>query len=259
MDARTRHWQPSAAYLYVLHLDEPSLAWEYLRRNHAYQQDWRRHALEKRLQRHEAAWSWGLRMFENPALDARDTQPDWITDPDRLLLIQLDADPPAAASPFGFWKLPGRKQLSHDGRRLLLSCQLVGRVLRMAISPILEDGMAYLVSVRAGSCLCRRWREIESEFSLLLDAAEPSPVAADRPSRTALLHMRTLQALDGMQADASQREIAEMLFGAESVAERWHDDSELRAQVRRLIRRGRTLMTGGYRHLLQLGSTRKGR
>jgi hypothetical protein len=26
------HWHPGAAYLYVLHLDHPALAWEYLRR-----------------------------------------------------------------------------------------------------------------------------------------------------------------------------------------------------------------------------------
>ena len=27
------HWHPGAAYLYVLHLDGPALAWEYLRRH----------------------------------------------------------------------------------------------------------------------------------------------------------------------------------------------------------------------------------
>jgi len=35
-------WMSSAAYLYVLHLDEPQLAWEYLRRNSIYRQDWLR-------------------------------------------------------------------------------------------------------------------------------------------------------------------------------------------------------------------------
>jgi hypothetical protein len=29
-------WQPSAAYLYVLHLDAAGVAWEYLRRNPDY-------------------------------------------------------------------------------------------------------------------------------------------------------------------------------------------------------------------------------
>jgi hypothetical protein len=57
-----------------------------------------------------------------------------------------------------------------------------------------------------------------------------------------MLHMRTLQALDGTLAGTSQRGVAEVLFGITTVAERWYEDSDLRAQVRRLIRRGQTLM-----------------
>ena len=34
---------PIAAYLYTLSLDPPGLAWEYLRRNATYQQDWNKH------------------------------------------------------------------------------------------------------------------------------------------------------------------------------------------------------------------------
>lgn len=34
---------PTAAYLYVLSLDPPGRAWEYLRRNAGYLADWRRH------------------------------------------------------------------------------------------------------------------------------------------------------------------------------------------------------------------------
>ena len=51
------HWYPSAAYLYVLHLDGPALAWEYLRRDPDYRRDWlRRH-------RHpDTAQCWGLRL-----------------------------------------------------------------------------------------------------------------------------------------------------------------------------------------------------
>ena len=74
-----------------------------------------------------------------------------------------------------------------------------------------------------------------------------------------MLHMRTLQALDGTLAGASQRGVAEVLFGITAVTERWYDDGDLRAQVRRLIRRGQTLTDGGYRHLLQLGSAAQGR
>jgi len=61
-----------------------------------------------------------------------------------------------------------------------------------------------------------------------------------------------LQALDGVLAGASQREVAAAVFGRQAVAERWYADGDLRAQVRRTIRAGKALMRGGYRRLLQL-------
>lgn len=258
MPARTAFGPPTAAYLYVLHMDGPSLAWEYLRRNPQYRHECSRSRRSKKPSI-DASHRWGLRLFEDPARDARDAQPDWMPDPDRLLLVQPDHDPPAKASAFDIWRLPGYKHLTHDGQRLVLTCQLIDHTLRIAISPTLEDGMAYVCAVRAGSRLCRRWRNIETELALLDNAPDPTAVAASRPCRTALLHMRTLQALDSTLAGASQREVAEAVFGAASVADRWNDDSELRAQVRRLIRRGRTVMDGDYRRLLQAGSDREGR
>jgi len=78
--------------------------------------------------------------------------------------------------------------------------------------------------------------------------------AVRRPTRLALTHMRALQALDATLARASHRDIGEVIFGSEAMMSRWHADSELRAQVRHLIRRGRTLMNGGYRTLLSANS-----
>jgi hypothetical protein len=54
---------------------------------------------------------------------------------------------------------------------------------------------------------------------------------------------------------ASHRAIGEAIFGSEAMASHWHADSELRAQVRHLIPRGRTLMNGGYRTLLGANSS----
>lgn len=48
-------WQPSAAYLYVLHLDSAGLAWEYLRRNADYRAAWCHHGTVARNALH-----WGL-------------------------------------------------------------------------------------------------------------------------------------------------------------------------------------------------------
>ncbi len=71
------HWYPTAAYLYVLHLDGLALAWEYLRRHPDYRLDWRRrHRRPQAAQ--QTAQRWGLRLLEDPALDARDAHPAWL-------------------------------------------------------------------------------------------------------------------------------------------------------------------------------------
>lgn len=246
-DSSAVHWHPSAAYLYVLHLDGPALAWEYLRRNPEYRRAWQQH---RHRPEHEAH-RWGLRLLEDPMRDARDAHPDWFPDPSSVVQVCPDADPTADALPFHLWHFPGRKHLTHDGKRLVLTTRLVGRMLRMAISPALADGMAYAYAVRAGCQLRERWRAVETELAMLdTDSAHHSATTSDRPGRTSMLHMNTLQALDGTLAGASQRGVAEVLFGINTVAERWYDDSDLRAQVRRLIRRGQTLMDGGYQRLL---------
>ena len=255
-DSSAVHWHPSAAYLYVLHLDGPALAWEYLRRNPEYRRAWQHH---RQRPQHEAH-RWGLRLLEDPTRDARDAHPDWFPDPSSIVQIYPDADPTADSPLFQLWRFPGRKHLTHDGKRLVLTTQLVGRMLRMTISPALEDGMTYAYAVRAGYQLRERWRAIETELAVL-DAAKMqcTAITIGRSDRTSMLHMRTLQALDGTLAGASQRGVAEVLFGITAVTERWYDDSDLRAQVRRLIRRGQALMGGEYRHLLQLGRAAQGR
>jgi hypothetical protein len=246
-DSSAVHWYPSAAYLYVLHLDGPALAWEYLRRNPEYRRAWQRH---RRHPQHEAL-RWGLRLLEDPARDARDAYPDWFPDPSSVVQVYPDAYPAADALLFQIWRFPGRKHLMHDGKRLVLTTQIVNRMLRMAISPALEDGMAYAYAVRAGCNLTERWRAIEAELTLLdTTKGHHTAIATGRPGRTSMLHMRTLQALDGTLAGASQRGVAEVLFGIAAVTEHWYDDGDLRAQVRRMIRRGQTLMGGGYHRLL---------
>ena len=239
---------PIAAYLYALHLDGPGLAWEYLRRHPDYRRDWQR-----RRRRVEAACRWGLRLLEDPDLDAREAHPAWYSDPASVLL-QADADPPPEASAFGIWQLPGSKQLLHDGRRLLLTTRWPGSQVRFVVAPGLDDGMAYVYALRGTADGGEGARTLASELATLAAGARSVSAAVSRPRPTAaaLLELHTLQALDATLAGASSREVAEGLFGAEAVAEGWHADGGLRSRVRRLVRRGCALMRGGYRRLAQL-------
>ena len=242
------HWYPTAAYLYILGLDMLALAWEYLRRHPDYRLDWlRRH---RRRASHPAAepaaHRWGLRLLEDPDLDARDAHPAWL--PGHAAVVQLypDADPPADAAPFDLWRIPGHKHLQHDGKGLALIARSPGHCQRFALAPGLEHGMA-VVHAHRGSGGGK--------------TATPSGgqvAARPRPSPAALLELHTLQALDATLAGASLREVGEGLFGADAVAG-WYSDGGLRSRVRRLVRRGNALMRGGYRRLAQLPPLEKGR
>jgi hypothetical protein len=248
-DCNNEHWYPVAAYLYVLHLDGPALAWEYLRRNPDYRRDWLR-----RRRRPDAAQTWGLRLLEDPALDARDAHPAWFPDHDAVVQLYPDADAPPEAHAFEFWRVPGRKKLIHDGKRLTLVSHWPGHCLRLALAPGVEDGMPCLYATRACVTPCARYRTLAAELDALSAATLATPVAAarSRPTPAMVLELHTLQALDATLAGASLREVAEGLFGADAVAADWHTDSALRARVRRLVRRGEALMRGGYRRLAQL-------
>jgi hypothetical protein len=249
------HWYPTAAYLYVLHLDGPALAWEYLRRNPAYRHDWLRGDANSP----ETGHRWGLRLLEDPNRDARDAQPDWLSDPDNLVHLSREGAAAADAHAFHVWELPGYRYLTHDGERLVLTSQLPQHTLRFAIPTTLEDGQPFAYAVHAGADLERRWRSVAGELRWLDPTDDHIAVSAVRPGRTALLHLRTLQTLDGVLAGASHRQLAEVFFGAAAVATHWYDGSDLRAQVRRLVRRGRVLMLGGYHRLLQADGPGQGR
>lgn len=255
-DHHTEPWYPTAAYLYVLHLDSPALAWEYLRRNPDYRLDWLRCHRRQQAAR-KAAQHWGLRLLENPALDARDAHPAWFPDHDGVLQLYPDADPSPDAVAFALWRLPGRKHLIHDGQRLMLVLRWPGGCLRFALAPGLADGMAFAYAIR----VCTRLQVLAAALPPLqtLTCEVPAAVALARPTQPALQELYTLQALDASLAGASLREIGEGLFGTDAVAADWHADSALRARVRRLVRRGAALMRGGYRRLAQLPSAVQGR
>lgn len=226
------HWYPTAAYLYILGLDALALAWEYLRRHPDYRLDWLRRA-----RRPDAAQRWGLRLLEDPALDAREAYPAWVPGHDAVVQLYPDADPPQDATTFAFWRIPGHKQLLHDGKGLMLIARSPGHWQRFVLAPGLEDGMAVAHAYRGRG---------------VTHAPDtPAPMARPRPPPAALLELHTLQALDATLAGASSRDVAEGLFGADAVVD-WYSDGGLRSKVRRLARRGDALMRGGYRRLAQL-------
>jgi hypothetical protein len=203
--------------------------------------------------------SGGCNFDENPARDARDADPVWSPEPLSVLRLIRDEESLGTLT-FSVWKILGTKRIYHDGARLRVACRLGRRALRLSLSSSLDERAPFAYAVPSGARL-RETFSLLSDFTTLMKSDAPfrsrrPPVV--RPTRIAVMHMRALQALDGAQAGASQREIASVLFGEDMVAARWESDSELRAQVRHLIRRGRDYMRGGYRRLVTVDSGRQG-
>ncbi|MGR4870281.1 DUF2285 domain-containing protein [Variovorax sp. LARHSF232] len=155
------------------------------------------------------------------------------------------AAPSTTCSRFDLWRVPGRKRLAPDDAGLILLAAMPALRLRALLAEGLAHGAAYACAVPLGPGLRARLDDFHAQ-ARALDARPPAEGQTRAASRSALLHLRALQALDGAQAGASQRDIAQTLFGADAVALRWHADGELRAQVRHLLARAAGLMHGGY-------------
>jgi hypothetical protein len=252
MDIGRLSWRASAAYLYILRLDNISLAWEYLRRNSYYQADWLATATRWDS---STAGRWGLRYMEDPRRDARLVEPLWRPFPPSSVHLtrQTDAQPSAR---FQFWCIPGQKSLVHDGLGLHLTARHPPAVTRAVLDPDVGTDEPYAFLIPAGEHIQSRCRAV-NEFSVSYHSGQSGKPkdTPNRPARSALTHMRTLQAFDGVRSGASQREIAGAIFGSDVVNVEWSPDSELRAQIRYFLRRGNTLAESGYRTLLNLDSS----
>jgi hypothetical protein len=209
---------------------------------------------------HTTLGTGGYGVFENPSLDSREVAPRWLPSPPSVVgLTESDDAAPAAA--FSLWKIAGQKTLFHDGVRLHLTNQLNHQTSRISLTGEIRDGGAVAFIVPVSVDVGELWPAISHATALLTSERRPSKRATTRrPGRQAIVHMRSLQALDGEAAGASHRDIAGAIFGQTDVWQRWATNSELRAQIRYLLRRGHSLVNGGYLGLLTKprSSRRKG-
>lgn len=242
-------WQASAAYLYVLHLSAVELAWEYLRRNPDYRDDWAKFG-----PRADAAVArrWGLEFLWDPALDAREIQPVWLPSPSTQLRVSK-SDEPSQTHAFSLWTLPGRKRLLLSSVGMLLLMKLDPHTaLHITLNLDLYTGCPFLIGAsphvdprRAAEAVARLLPQIQRP------RASKASATRRRPIQKVWRHARHLQALDAQAEGATHREIAVALFGEADVWQRWtHDNSEIRAQTRYLLKCANALMKSGYRDLL---------
>lgn len=249
------YWACSAAYVYVLHLDPGSRAWEYLRRNPRYVHYWMHY---RRSPSQRIAVQWGLASLVDPRLDARQVSPVWTVGDlapvtlvrDEMLHAQTDLD---AVGRFSLWNLAGRKSLVEEsgGTRLVLNSSV--RAVQVRLGGHLGDGDRFAYQIPPAGDQRAAFAAVSGLRTLMPVSGGGSAPSPERPGRADLFHVRTLQVLDGLAAGASQRALAVAVFGSAAIARGWQPDGALRAQVRYLIRRARALMAGEYRSLIAPG------
>ena len=207
--------------------------------------------------RHTTPGTGGCGVFENPSLDSRDATPRWLPRPPSIVKL-TECDEAECRATFSLWRIAGQKSLFHDGGHVHLTNQLNHQILRLSFSPVIRDGCAVAFIVPVSVDVHESWPAIAHVSALLTSERRPTKrTPSRRPSRQAIVHMRSLQALDGEAAGASHREIAAEIFGPTDVWQRWATNSELRAQVRYLLRRGHGFLDGGYLDLLTRPKSRR--
>jgi hypothetical protein len=251
-------------FAYTRYLDRPGWAWEYLRRNEAFQFDCRRFYLGapiaikhisgttylKPLRRYMQAEKWGLLTFPNPCATAIDADVFW--NPCLLSChVQMSLQK---------WNDNNAEVISLDdfkGRRVVLSYDSIEHV-------IVRNGEESARLSAKGHSILHGSRKFTFEiegFSKARAAQEAIEICRKlaknknkhgQSSFPAYSKWRDyLIALDGHLAGRSYRDIAEVLYGSDRVGPHWTDDSRgYKSKVRRAVERGLELMNGGYRDLL---------
>lgn len=138
-----------------------------------------------------------------------------------------------------------------DGTQHLLF-QDTGRSLQLAVSggTLFEPARLMTEAVVRREHLTARWVALSCFNHLRMSGGLPARYFPCDPRGRRLRVI--LQALDGWLAGAAYREIAMALFSPARVHADWADPGDhLRDRVRRAVRRGRTLMGGGYLQLLR--------
>ncbi|KPU94620.1 hypothetical protein APR50_37500 [Variovorax paradoxus] len=191
----------------------------------------------------------GCEVAADPAQDACDTHPLWLSEDEGLVHVRAarahHAPAPAHSQHhFDLWRIPGRKHLIASAG-FILSVSIGSRHVRILLDAGLADGSAYVCTVPLTAHLRGQLAEFQA-LGGLLEGMPPHGVRSHAVSRAGLLHLRALQALDAMQAGASHRDLAVALFGLEAVRAGWHADGVLRAQVRHLVARAEGFMRQGY-------------
>ncbi|MEW6389396.1 MULTISPECIES: DUF2285 domain-containing protein [Caulobacter] len=226
----------------LIDLSAPAFAWEFLRRNPGYQDDWRR---ERGFVASAIDPRWGLRFAADPALPADEAEVFWRGDVAPGIVLPMAVTEGASPRSRPRRWPSGVFRRADDGLHVRLSEHLQLILPKEARG---DEPLSVLLAYDADLGLRVRAVDALERFS----RGRPPPGSRLSAAQRARL-ARSVVALDGALRGQSYRAIADDLFGTERLdAEAWRTAS-LRGVTIRLVRAGKALMNGGYLDLLRRG------
>lgn len=253
-------WRNAGAYTYTEKLTRAGWAWEFLRRNSAFQEDYARvveasgprKIKRTSVREMQALAPWGVTWCDPPHVSALDAivfwQPRVCTD---ILDLQVSALATDCQTDTVLRETVAQAvKLRSPGCRHLLLCDGLFRLQLRLRGQFRLNGRLVMPVTFPRSALKARLRLLSCFHEFLHTGKLAAKYFPKDPRR--LRFLMVLRALDGENASASHREIAVALFGLDRVKASWNDPrGHMRDNVRRALKRGRTLMKGGYVRLLR--------
>jgi hypothetical protein len=245
------NWHVAATYSYLDNLGAMAFAWEYLRRNSAYQDAYKLIASNDDAApetSEQMAQQWGLHFMADPGLRADLAHIVWLPHLNPATVVVAPAPHefpdarPIEMTPAFSHRLANGEHWFLDQGGDALPVALIGGADAVRPAAIMSPPDSnFAMRMEAAYCL-------HNAMSCGTPGRAPGALTAQQRHRLRLI----LRALDGKSAKYSEREIAIVLFGPNSVpsGSAWYDCPE-RGQTRRLCGRGKEPMNGGYHKLLR--------
>jgi hypothetical protein len=247
-------WRRFEAYAAVDDLAPSALAWEFLRRNPRYREDYRSFLDDAAFGAAAVAEGsrfarWGLTFAADPALSAREQPVFWRPEVYAQTIVLAPA-PVRGLNTIPFapdrWRGRWLEREADDGRHAVLDTPDGAHHLWMP-TPIADGAPVVCVAplsadaLQSTAAILRFWR-------VLMGAPSSAPTSR---SDVRLKRIRlSLKVLDALEEGISYRVLAERLFGAQRVAAESWRTSSVRDTTIRLARAGRLFTEDRYRRLL---------
>jgi len=264
MTRRPDDWKDSERYAYTACFSLREWAWEFLRRNTDFIEDWKQAQLQYAFYSQDGATTillamtddlmlrkWGCLYASNPDQDSRSASVFWNPAISGSVL-HLNATPATDAEAFTLHQIYLRStvlELKDGGQHILFAHE--GCWLQVAIegADILKPGR-FSLSLSSDRHVSQEKRRLLRCFDDLRFSGRIMS-SHFQPTKYGRRLCFVVQALDGYLAGADQEEIAIALIGKKRVADDWKSPiRSLQDRVRRAIYRGCFLMQGGYRKFL---------